>query len=61
MNSLFVLISLVIIYLFSNEQLNPDYILCLALIFFRPLGLYNANNYLIEKYSNQVELANKFN
>lgn len=26
----------------------------------RPLGLYDENNHLIEKYSNQVELANKF-
>jgi NUMOD3 motif len=26
----------------------------------RPLGLYYENNHLIEKYSNQVELANKF-
>ena len=27
----------------------------------RPLGLYDDNNNLIEKYSNQVELAIKFN
>ena len=26
----------------------------------RPLGLYDENNNLIEKYSNQVELAKKF-
>jgi len=26
----------------------------------RPLGLYDKNYNLIEKYSNQVELANKF-
>ena len=25
-----------------------------------PLGLYDENNYFIEKFSNQVELANKF-
>jgi len=27
----------------------------------RPLGLYDKNCHIIEKYSNQVELANKFN
>lgn len=27
----------------------------------RPLGLYDENYNIIEKYSNQVELANKFN
>ena len=27
----------------------------------RPLGLYDVNNNLIEKYSNQVKLAIKFN
>ena len=26
----------------------------------RPLGLYDENNNIISKYSNQVELANKF-
>ena len=26
----------------------------------RPLGLYDENNNIIEKYSNQVELAKKF-
>ena len=26
----------------------------------RPLGLYDENNNFIDKYSNQVELANKF-
>ena len=27
----------------------------------RPLGLYDVNNNRLEKYSNQVELAQKFN
>jgi len=27
----------------------------------RPLGLYDKNYNIIEKYSNQIELANKFN